>query len=120
MKSILIIEDDLEIREVLKEILSVSSYDVQTVSNGKLALEHLQQAMKLPDLILLDLMMPVMNGWEFSKEIQKDPKLSRIPVILLSAFNEQVKDIPCIAFVKKPISDLTQFLKVIHDAKPNP
>lgn len=87
-KRILIVEDDEAIRETLRIMLALEGYDVNTASNGKEALELLLHGER-PSLILLDLMMPVMNGFEFAAALQKDARISSIPFVLLTAFAEQ-------------------------------
>jgi CheY-like chemotaxis protein len=82
--SILIVEDETPIRSVITEILEDEGYLVASVTNGLEALMYLRQH-DLPHLILLDLGMPVMTGWAFREEQQRDPKLARIPVIIMSA-----------------------------------
>lgn len=83
--TILIVEDETPIRSVLTEILEDEGYAVTCVSNGLEALTYLQQQADRTDLILLDLGMPVMNGWEFRERQQRDPALEKIPVIVMSA-----------------------------------
>ena len=82
--SILIVEDEAPIRAVLTEILEDEGYRVASAGNGMEALTYLRQHTH-PGLILLDLGMPVMTGWEFRAEQQGDPALAGIPVIILSA-----------------------------------
>lgn len=83
MKKILVIEDDANIRESLVELLELKSFELHSADNGleglKLAQEH------APDLIICDVMMPGMNGYEVVESIRKDKKLSRLPFIFLSA-----------------------------------
>jgi CheY-like chemotaxis protein len=81
--SILIVEDEQEIRAVLTEILEDEGYTVNSVPNGLEALAFLQE--QRPQLILLDLGMPVMTGWEFREQQRRDPALADIPVIVMSA-----------------------------------
>jgi CheY-like chemotaxis protein len=83
MVSILIVEDEHNIRAVLTEILEDEGYAVASVPNGLEALVFLQE--HRPQLILLDLGMPVMTGWEFCEQQQRDPALADIPVIVMSA-----------------------------------
>jgi CheY-like chemotaxis protein len=83
---VMVVEDDYAIRETLRELLEDEGYHVTPASNGAEALARLR-ADEAPQLILLDLMMPVMDGWEFRRAMEKDPKLSGIPVVLLSADN---------------------------------
>jgi CheY-like chemotaxis protein len=73
MKStaILIIEDEPDLRETLKDLLEISGFEVMTAANGKEGLERIRHA-GVPCLILLDLMMPVMNGWQFLEALETD------------------------------------------------
>ena len=83
--SILIVEDEPSIRYLITEILEDEGYRVVSVSNGLQALVYLRGYTELPRLILLDLGMPVMSGWEFREEQQRDRTLREIPVIVMSA-----------------------------------
>jgi CheY-like chemotaxis protein len=78
-----VVDDDPDIREVLGDVLEGEGYGVVTAENGAVALERLRSG-KRPCLILLDLMMPVMDGWQFEEQRAKDAALSRIPVVILS------------------------------------
>lgn len=84
-RTILIVEDDRDIRESLAEALTDEGYDVDCAADGLDALERLQAAAALPRLILLDLMMPRMNGAEFREAVLKDDRWKAIPVVLLTA-----------------------------------
>ncbi len=84
---ILLVDDDLNIRTVITEILEDEGYRVASAANGQEALHYLQQQADAPCLILLDLMMPVMNGWDFRRAQQQDPQLAGIPVVVISADN---------------------------------
>jgi CheY-like chemotaxis protein len=83
-KSVLVVEDDAVTRTALTLVLQEEGYSVTDAANGHEALLHLRQQ-PLPDLILLDLMMPVMNGWEFRKKQIQDPGLKSIPVVIVSS-----------------------------------
>src|SRR3954467_134692 len=83
-QSILVVDDDPDIRESLAEILGDEGYRVTGVQNGSEALAYLR-ARTRPSLILLDMMMPEMDGWRFRLEQQKSPDLAGIPVVILSA-----------------------------------
>ncbi|MGB7624366.1 MAG: response regulator [Terriglobia bacterium] len=83
MAEILIIDDEPAVRDVLGEVLRGAGYEVSTASNGAEALSHMRNK-GAPSLILLDLMMPVMNGWEFRSEQLKDPALCSVPTIILT------------------------------------
>ena len=81
--SVLVVDDDEDIREVLSEILHARGYAVQTAPEGREALALLRAGAP-PSLILLDMRMPGMNGWEFCHEQRRDPRLAGIPVVVLS------------------------------------
>lgn len=100
--SVLIVEDDESIRTILKEILEDEGYQVYTAENGKVGIEVLQKISR-PCLILLDFMMPVMNGKEFMEAKRQDDLISPIPVVLVSAFEDRSRAIGAQGFVKKPI-----------------
>jgi CheY-like chemotaxis protein len=87
MEDILLVEDEASIRADLAEILRDEGYSVAAVKNGKEALEWLR-AQPAPRVILLDLMMPVMNGWDFRCEQLNDASLAAIPVVLLSGASD--------------------------------
>lgn len=84
MRSILLVEDDDDIRVDLADLLREEGYQVATASNGQEALEWLQVNGEQVGLILLDLMMPVMNGWDFRARQLEEESLTAIPVVLLS------------------------------------
>jgi CheY-like chemotaxis protein len=81
---ILVVEDDSDIREDLAELLRDEGYRVTTAGNGAEALEQLR-SQRTPCLILLDLMMPVMDGWEFRRRMLADERLARVPTVLLTS-----------------------------------
>jgi CheY-like chemotaxis protein len=80
---ILVVDDDYDIRETLTQVLQTEGYRVEMAANGQEALDRLKE--KGADLVLLDLRMPVMNGWQFRKAQLRDPKLVAIPVVVISA-----------------------------------
>jgi CheY-like chemotaxis protein len=82
--SVLVADDDEAIRQVISEVLQDEGYEVVCAENGAQALRELHKA-RHPDLVLLDLMMPVMSGWEVLEQLQSNEELSRIPVIVMSA-----------------------------------
>ena len=87
MAGILLIDDDPDTREQLAEILREAGYLVATARNGLEGLEKLKTDYA-PCVILLDLMMPVMNGWQFRAKQLSEPELAQLPVIVLSAVTE--------------------------------
>jgi len=82
---ILIVEDDPDVRGALVEIIEGEGYQVATCEDGRAALARLEAASELPHLIVLDFVMPQMNGWMFLSERRKDPRLVGIPVLGMSA-----------------------------------
>jgi CheY-like chemotaxis protein len=102
---LLLVEDDLDISETLKLILESEGYTVVGCLNGKLALDWLSQAQRPPFLILLDLMMPVMNGYEFlEKKSELAKPIRDIPVVVLSAMNHSSTPSERVqAYLRKPV-----------------
>ncbi len=111
-KSILIVEDDQDIRESLVQILQLEGYETIAVGNGKEGLILLPNLQK-PCLILLDLMMPVMDGWEFLKAKQTNIKIAPIPVVIVTAIENPVSTTGAVGLIKKPI-EFDILLKVVQ------
>jgi CheY-like chemotaxis protein len=109
---ILIIEDDPNIRDVMIMALQFEGYETSSASNGKEGLEALEVGLR-PNLILLDLMMPVMSGWEFIDNFKHLEKFNNIPVVVVSAFSEKAKSVECTSFVPKPV-DLDTLLEYVR------
>ena len=104
--TILIVDDDAGIRQLLTVFLEHNGYNALNATNGVEALSQLQQNFPLPQLILLDLMMPVMDGAAFRQAQQRDPQLAAIPVVVLSAdetLAEQAPTLRADAYIPKPI-----------------
>ncbi len=102
VKNILVVDDDEGIREILQMAFATEGYSVTTAANGKEALEILSQSPHY-GLILLDLMMPKMNGWEFIEAFQKN-SFSGIPIILMTAYTDRVKNIDIVKeVIPKPM-----------------
>jgi len=107
---VLVVDDELDIREAVTEVLSYEGHEVFTASEGA---EALRKCVALqPDLILLDLMMPGMNGWEFRLAQLRDPAICEIPVVVLSALG-RVSNIDALAFLPKPfgLDDLLDLVR---------
>jgi CheY-like chemotaxis protein len=111
LSHVLIVEDDQDIRESLQELLKLEGYEVSTAINGQEAVKKLS-SMKRPCLILLDLMMPVMNGWEFLAIRKNMDVIATIPVVVVSAVAEKNQASDVNEFVKKPV-DLDSLVKVV-------
>jgi urea transport system substrate-binding protein len=119
-KTILIVDDEREILITLKEFLEVEGYRVLVAENGFDALKILDQG-EIPNLILLDMKMPIMNGWAFAIEfLNRHDHLSPIVVITAAGDAEQrARDIGAIGWVEKPF-DLNQLLKKIEKYSRSP
>lgn len=114
---ILIVEDAQEIQELLSRLLISAGYQVSRASNGREALTVLNKLERVPELILLDLMMPEMDGFEFRKEQEKDVRFASIPVIAMTAYEDvQTKAllIGAKGFLKKPFSDIETILSAVR------
>lgn len=86
--TVLIVENDPDVREIVGEILGARGVHTMIAANGRDALDQLAVANARPDLILLDLTMPVMSGWDFLEAKAADPAIATIPVIVMSAAQE--------------------------------
>jgi CheY-like chemotaxis protein len=110
---ILVVEDDVATRSALADILEIEGYNVATVGNGREALEYAQDN-PAPCLIILDLMMPEMDGWEFRARQKKHPKLAESPVFVLTASGRQAtKGFDADMILHKPI-DVDRLLSAIE------
>lgn len=113
--NVLVIDDDVAIRAMLHELLEDEGYQVHSARNGREALQTLRDRVVEPCVILLDLNMPIMTGWEFRAEQQRDPMISAIPVIVISAdrsLEENSTPIDAVAYFPKPI-DLRGLLQQV-------
>ena len=111
MSSVAIVDDDRDIREMIRVILETRGYRVIEARDGQDALERLVD--DPPDLILLDLMMPRMDGVEFCQRQQQDPRLRQVPVVILSGKGVKTPMEGPRERLRKPI-DLTQLLDVVR------
>jgi CheY-like chemotaxis protein len=109
-RSILIVEDDDQLRDLLQIVLQDEGFAVETCPDGKIAMDKLEAAKKadmLPVMIILDLTMPVVDGWTVARWLNTDPVLDPIPVIVTSATREQgekAKALHADAYLVKPFS----------------
>jgi CheY-like chemotaxis protein len=83
--TVVVVDDDADIRDAVREVLEEEGYRTLGAADGEEALGLLHSSPQLPQLILLDLTMPVKDGWQFLLEIDEDPELHRVPVALMSA-----------------------------------
>ena len=114
VKHVLVIDDDRFILEIIIEILQREGYSVEGTQNGQLALEALNRD-PLPDLILLDLMMPEMDGFQFREQQLQSPRIQAIPTVVMSADGAAHKNSQRLSgayYLKKPI-DLETLLETV-------
>jgi len=114
-RTVLIVEDDEDIRSALVEVLEDGNYRLLQAANGVAALQELRAADPAPCVILLDVMMPVMDGRQFRAEQQSDPGLSGIPVVVITAHADATRTAAQMAaagFLSKPI-DLGVLLQTV-------
>ena len=110
---VLIVEDDEDLRDMMAQLLTIEGFQTATAANGREALEYLHHTSK-PNLILLDLMMPVMDGWEFRRQQKADPAIAPVPVIVLSALDpSRAAGVDAAAFLKKPL-DFDRLLELVR------
>jgi len=108
--AILIVDDESAVREILEDVLAEEGFVVYSAAHGAQALEILAKC-KPPSLILLDVMMPVMDGIQFLKKLRASEKLKRIPVLVTSATNQKPQAVD--GFLPKPIS-LANLLEAVY------
>src|SRR5918994_480302 len=112
--TVFIVEDDVDTREMLGRFLELEGFHVETAENGRQALDRLEGGAS-PCVILLDLMMPVMDGWQFRREQIQRAALANIPVIVVSAAGrERLEQIDANAYLCKPV-DLEELLARIGE-----
>jgi CheY-like chemotaxis protein len=100
--TILLVDDDLDIRESIRDVLEEEGYSVLAAANGAEALEALP-ALRPPCVVLLDLMMPVMDGWQFLEEARNRGLLKNVPVVVLTASREFAVPTGASELVRKPV-----------------
>jgi CheY-like chemotaxis protein len=104
-KKIFVVEDDKDIRHNMKLLLESEGYAVEVAENGQVALDMLNAGSFTPSLIVLDLMMPVMDGFQFREVQEKLPHISQIPVVIMTAdghVEEKKMRVGAVAGLRKP------------------
>jgi CheY-like chemotaxis protein len=116
-KTVLLAEDDQDIRDVVQEVLEERGYDVIPARTGRQALDVLAlDSASRPDVVILDLMMPIVTGWQVLEQMRSQPELEKIPVIILTAVSQ---DMPsgATAILRKPF-DIDQLLAILKSDVP--
>jgi len=109
--SVMVIDDDHDVCEVYAEVLRDAGYDVISAHDGNRAFELLQHSVPRPGVILVDLMMPFMDGGTFLRQQSADPRLSQVPVVVMSA-GRRPADLHGVAYLQKPVS-LEELLRTV-------
>ena len=111
---VLVVEDDADLRKSICTVLEDAGFTSRPAENGEVALERARE--ERPCVILLDLMMPIMNGWEFRSEQLRDPKLSSIPVVIMTADGRAADKARTLHadYLRKPIH-LDALLELVSD-----
>lgn len=115
-KRILVVEDQEDLRGVLRDLLTGSEYDMIEAEDGAIGVEKAKA--EKPDLILMDIQMPVLDGYDATRQIKADPNLRTVPVIAISSFamkgdEEKAVAAGCDCYVTKPYSPM-QLLRLIR------
>jgi len=114
VRTVLVVDDDVDIREAVQFVLEDAGYEVVCAGNGREALSALQDGLR-PSLIVLDLMMPVMSGWEFREHVLRDPSLRAIPVVVVTGdptAMHRADDLAAAAILCKPF-DVSALIEVV-------
>ena len=114
-RTILLVEDDRDICEIVEQVLAEENYETIAVANGAEGLAHLRSPAPRPFVIMLDLMLPVMDAWQFRAEQMRDAAIADIPVVIFSA-NPKLKkhaySLGAAAVIRKP-PDLDELLRTL-------
>ena len=112
--TVMLVEDDVQARSLLREILEMEGFKVVAFSNGYEALNYLRDE-EAPCLVVLDLRMPVMDGTQLRSAMLKDPRLARIPVIVVTAFDGRAAaGLSVLKVLKKPV-DVDALLSLVKE-----
>jgi len=114
-KRILVVEDQLDNRQIVRDLLTANDYEMAEAETGEEALAAV--AKERPDLILMDIQLPVMDGYEATRRIKADPALSSIPIIAVTSYalggdEEKARAAGCDDFVPKPYSPRQLLAKI--------
>ena len=119
-KKVLVVEDQEDNRQILRDLLASADYEMDEAENGQEALDAV--ARQRPDLILMDIQLPIMDGYEATRRIKADPALKDIPIIVVTSYalsgdEGKARDAGCDAYVTKPYSP-RQLLAKIREYMP--
>ncbi len=114
-KRILVVEDQEDNRQIIRDMLSATDYEIMEAESGEAALAAV--AKQRPDLILMDIQMPIMDGYEVTRRIKADPALRSIPIIAVTAYTlggeeQKARTAGCDEYVPKPYSPRQLLAKI--------
>jgi two-component system cell cycle response regulator DivK len=114
-KKILVVEDTEDNRQILRDLLGMAGYDMVEAHDGAEGVA--KAAEHRPDLILMDIQMPVMDGYEATRRIKADPELKAIPIVAVTSYalsgdEQKTRDAGCDAYIAKPYSPRQMLAKV--------
>ena len=114
-KRILVVEDQEDNRQIVRDLLTTTDYEVMEAENGEEALAAV--AKQRPDLILMDIQLPIMDGYEATRRIKSDPKTRTIPIIVVTSYalsgdETKAREAGCDAYVTKPYSPRALLAKI--------
>jgi CheY-like chemotaxis protein len=113
---VLIVDDDEAIRESLELVLQDDNHRTAAAADGRAALEWLRHN-RPPCLILLDLMMPIVDGWQVIESLRQDERLAHVPIVVITAFSRNLGNAAKLPILRKPI-ELRDLLKVTNSECP--
>jgi CheY-like chemotaxis protein len=116
---VLVVDDDEDVRDAIRELLQRKGYAVLVANDGQEALDLLAAA-DPPCVVLLDLVMPVMDGWQFLASVQADPLLAQIPVVIVSAHAATHAPAGSVGLLRKPFGTAELFAAVATHCGPPP
>ena len=116
-KCILVVEDQEDNRQIIRDMLSATDYELTEAKNGEQALAAV--AKQRPDLILMDIQLPIMDGYEATRRIKADPALKSIPIIAVTSYalsgeEQKAREAGCDDYVPKPYSPRHLLAKIRH------
>jgi two-component system cell cycle response regulator DivK len=114
-RKILVVEDQEDNRQILRDLLASAGYEMSEAENGEDALTEV--AKQRPDLILMDIQLPIMDGYEATRRIKSDPKTCAIPIIVVTSYalsgdETKAREAGCDAYVTKPYSPRALLAKI--------
>ena len=112
---VLVVDDDPDIRDTLREVIEAEGFAVVCAADGQKALEALDRGLR-PSLVVLDLMMPLMSGWELLAAIRAERALADLPVAVISASGGRASPPGATCFLQKPI-DLDTLIELVRDPR---